>query len=86
MQLYVVRNDEWVPAGEGFGQYDATNLEGLCLQIRDTLCRGGWIKAVDDVKVESSLGFLTRAWREVSSFADIPGPTPEAALRAHHAG
>ena len=60
----------------GVERYDAATLDGLCLQIRETPLRGGWITQIDGVKVDSysSFGVATDIWHRVWSIGDIPRP------------
>jgi hypothetical protein len=77
LKLLFRRNDEWVDAG--LQQYEAATLDGLCLRIRETFLKFGWITPSDGVNVDSYYGVATDDWRTVLSFGDIP--TPQALLR-----
>jgi hypothetical protein len=78
LKLVFLRDDEWVDDA-GVQEYDAATLDGLCLQIGETLLGFGWIKHIDGVKVDSCYGVATEGWYKVLSIGDIP--RPQAKLR-----
>ena len=63
----------------GVQKYKAATLDGLCLRIRETLLRFGWITPGDGVNVDSYYGVAKDIWHRVSSIGDIP--RPQAKLR-----
>ncbi len=66
----------------GLQQYEAATLDGLCLQIRETLLKFGWITPSDGVKVDSYYGVATDIWHRVLS---IGGHSEARGEAPHHA-
>ena len=77
LKLLFLRNGVWEDAGQQ--QYEAATLDELCLRIRETFLKFGWITPSDGVNVDSYYGVATEDWRTVLSFGDIP--RPQAKLR-----
>ena len=78
LKLLFLRDDEWVDAV--VQEYDAATLDGLCLQIGETLLGFGWIEHIDGVKVDSYFGVATDIWYRVLSIGDSDIPRPQAKL------